>query len=236
MRKLTVLLAFMTLLATGAVSAIAEQSAPASRALPQEISRFNIKDIYGRIIPAEQLEDWIIVYGFGNEKNAMTMVGWLKEITLAYPDTKGVMFVCIAETSKYPKVMGPMVRRVLKKEYEQELETLGKKLEEKGFKQEKPLDEKYIMIADTSGAYYDHFGIGDGKDDAHVFIFDGNHAPRAYFSEYSEEMKTTLAGLLAEREEKQKFAAIQMSAKKKNIFKKYALIGAAVAAGVLLFD
>jgi hypothetical protein len=236
MRKITVLLAFITILATTGTAALAEQSAPPSHALPSEISRFNIKDIYGRIIPAEQLKDWIVVYGFGNEKNAMTMVGWLKEITLAYPDTKGIMFICIAETSKYPKVMGPMVRRVLKKEYEQELETLGKKLEEKGFKQEKPLDEKYIMIADTSGAYYNHFGIGDGKDNAHVFIFDGDHTPRAYFSDYSEEMKTTLGTLLAEREEKQKFAAIQMSAKKKNTFRKYALIGAAVVAGVLLFD
>ncbi|HOY64843.1 MAG TPA: hypothetical protein PLK80_12045 [bacterium] len=236
MRKIILLLMFVALSVCSGMTALAEQSAPASLALPSEISRFNIKDIYGRIIPAEQLKDWIVVYGFGNENNAMTMVGWLKEITLAYPDTKGIMFICIAETSKYPKVMGPMVRRVLKKEYEQELETLGAKLAEKGFKQERPLDEKYIMIADTSGAYYNHFGIGDGKDDAHVFIFDGDHVPRAYFSDYSEEMKTTLASLLAEREEKQRFAAIQMSAKKKNTFRKYALIGAAVAAGVLLLD
>jgi len=199
------------------------------------MARFDIKDVFNRLIPGDELEGWIVVYGFGNEHNAEEVVGWLKEVSRLYPEEKGMIYICIADTSKYHKVLAPMVKKTLKKEYDKELERLNNWYSENGIEPGFKIEDRYIMVNDSGAGYFHAFGIGDQRDIPHVFIMDGDHRLRGYFKGEPEKMKELMGTLLTERRTNE-FAKIHMKQRKKKMWKRYAVIGGLVWLGVEAFN
>jgi hypothetical protein len=235
--------AFLFLLGVFTAAARAENTAAATdtaaaagatAAIQTKVPWFDVKDISGRIVQGDQLKGWIVVYAFGNEDNAETGVDWLKQVAKTNPTADGVLFVIIADASKYPKVMGPFVKKVMKKEYRKEMDRIKAYLDEKNIHPPFNLEDRYLMVADTSGAYFNLFGIGGQKNIPHIFFVDGEHNIRAHFTAGSDEMVGTLSTLIADRESQKQFG-LNIKKKKKNVFKRYAVIGALVWFGIELF-
>jgi hypothetical protein len=203
-----------------------ETPLPAPEAAPAQlrIAPFDIKDINSRIIRADELKGWIVVYAFGNEDNADQGVAWLKEAAKTRITSDGVMFVIIADASRYPKVTAPFIKKVLKKEYRKEMDKLQGEVAEKNIVLPFKLEDRYWMIADFSGAYFAHFGIADQKNIPHIFFVDGDGNMRGHFTERTDEMVATLGALVDERDSK-KLYALQITRKKKNLLRRWGLIG-----------
>lgn len=218
--------------ATGTPATIG--TAGATGTVKFDVPRFDIKDVNGRLIYGEQLKGWIVVYAFGNEDNAETGVGWLKEVAKTNPTEDGVLFVIIADASRYPNVMGPFVKKVMKKEYRKEIDRLEQELDERNIHPPFKMENRYLMVANMSGAYFRLFGIGDQKNVPHIFFVDGGHGVRAHYTSRTDEMVGTLGTLISERKSQNRFT-LDIKKKKKNKFKRYAVIGALVWLGFELF-
>ena len=98
-----------------------------------QIPRFDVKDLFGRIIFGDDLEGWVILYCFGNEDTAEQGVGWLKKLTLSNFDAEGILYVIIADASRYHKALFPIVKKQAKGAYDEYLQDFRKQLEEKGY-------------------------------------------------------------------------------------------------------
>jgi len=191
--------------------------------------RFDIVDIMGRIIRSDDLKDWIVVYGFGDEDSAEHALAMLKDLTRAEPDPKGVLFVCVADTSKHnTKILRPFVKKLLKKEYAKEVRNVEAILKEKGVVTTTKLENRYILVADMGADIFELFGISDSKNIGQGFIVDSTGVIRGHYTQYSDQMAETLRTAMASREADKMFA-LKTNKKKKSTWKYYA------AAGVVLW-
>ncbi|MFA6449585.1 MAG: hypothetical protein WCX65_08960 [bacterium] len=200
---------------------------PAPVEIPKIAPPFDFKDIYGRVIKAEDLKNWVVVYGFGNEHNADTGIEWIKNLTLAHPNVKGVLYVIVADASKYDKLMYPLVKRVVKQEYKKKLVDIRNEFKEKGLPVDFVLEDRYMMTLDLKADIFNLFGISDSRDIVHFFIVDGNRNVRAHFTEYNQAASDLFGQVIAERDAKQAYQ-MKTHKRKKNMFRRYALAGAAV--------
>lgn len=210
--------------ATAALGTAATGVAPITVAVAPDLY---IKDVFGRIITAADLNGWIVLYGFGNEDNADKAVGWIRELSLAYPNVEGVLYVLVADASGYTKVLQPFVRKVLKREYKKNMQDIKARLTEKGIKLNYALEDRCVLIADSKADFFNAFGIGDQRNLPHMIFVDANRKVRAHFTEYSDEVPKTLGKLLEERKSKQSpiMTALKMSHKKKSMVARYAILG-----------
>jgi len=210
-----------------------QQAAPAQAApaapleIPKVAPPFDFKDIFGRVIKSEDLKGWIVVYGFGNEDNADTGVEWIKKLSLAFPNTKGVLYVIVADASKYNKIMYPLVKRVVKQQYRNKMIAMKKEFSEKGMPVDFVLEDRYMMTLDMKADVFKLFGIGDDRKIVHFFFVDGNRNVRAHFTEYTDAAQNLFGQILAARDSKQAYQ-IKTHKRKKNMITRYALAGAAV--------
>jgi len=191
-----------------------------------DVPRFDIKDLYGRVIAGKDLEGWIVLYCFGNEDTAEQGISWIKKLTLPHFNAEGILYVIVADTSKYHKALFPMVKKQAKGAYEENLADYTKELAEKGYEYNFKLEDRYIMTLDTGAAVFDLFQIEDRKI-PHVFIMDGSHTVRGHFTEYNEDAAKLLSDVIAERAA-QKLAdeyQLTMNVRKRQMWKRYALIG-----------
>lgn len=222
---------------TGAEAAGAEPEAVAGRADPgspdwrlpvgSEIERFTIKDINNRLIPAGQLKDWIIVYGFGNENTAEESIGWLKELTLEEKPGDGVLFVCVADTTKHNnKLLRPVVKKILKKEYRRNISSLQEKLDENNIDLGYPLENRFMLVADMQADVYELFGIHNQREKPHIVIVDGRHRVMGHFNEYSEKVPETFRLAVTQRETEKQLDKLTIKKRKKNMLVRYAIGGA----------
>ncbi|HOX28840.1 MAG TPA: hypothetical protein PLQ76_06780 [bacterium] len=241
MKKSAIVLIAVSIMCFSGLKAMSQEQQPgaaparvAADPYMKVIPRFDVKDIYGRIFPADTLAGWIVVYGFGNDKNADEAIEWLKKITFTYPDSKGVLYVIVADSSKFPRIMYPFVKKVVKEEYEKQLAALQKKFTDMGINVNYPLDSRYIMVIDSKAELFDVFGIKGDRDKPHAFILDGNHRVRGHFTSYSDELPATLAAVMADRDKEQQFSLKTRKAKK-NTMKKVAIGAAAVSLALLIF-
>jgi len=205
----------------------AQPAAPAQAAITVEKpQRFDIKDIFGRIIKADDLKGWIIIYGFGNEDNAEQAVEWLKQLTVSFPDTQGIMYVLVADASRYNKVFQPIVKKILKKEYSKNIEDLKARFVAKNIPITYSLEDRYILVIDTKGELLDLFGIApDDRKTPHAIIVDGDHRVRAHFTQNTPELTAALGKVIEERKAQQAYAAVKMAHRKKKMWTRYALLG-----------
>ena len=192
------------------------------------IPRFDVKDLYGRVIAGADLQDWVVLYCFGNEDTAGEGINWLKQLSLKNFDAKGILYVIVADTSKYHKALFPMVKKQAKGEYEKKLQEFTRELEENGYKYDFKLEDRYVMTLDTSAAVFKLFGIGGQRAIPHVFIVDGNGQVRGHFTQYTDAAPELLKQVLAERDAHKQAAAYQLTMKtrKRQMWKRYALFGA----------
>jgi hypothetical protein len=204
----------------------AATQAPAPE-IPKTVPPFDFKDIYGRVVKSEDLKGWIVVYGFGNEKNADTGVEWVRNLTLEYPNVKGVLYVLVADASKYDKFMYPLVKRIVKQEYKKKLVEIKNKFNEKGLPVDFVLEDRYMMTLDIKADIFKLFGVGDSRDVIHFFIVDGDRNVRGHFTEYSDTAVKLFGQVIADREAKQAYQ-IKTHKRKKNMVTRYAIAGAAV--------
>ncbi len=228
-------------IAMSAVAFAAEEAAPAaaestSQAGPQAdipavVPDFDFKDVYGRVVKAEDLKNWIVVYGFGNEKNAETAIGWLEELTFSNPNAEGILYVSVADASKYQKIMYPFVKKVAKEEYKKKIGSIKRKFVERGIECKFVPEDRYMLTLDTKADIFELFGIDGHKNVPHIFIVDGNRNVLAHFTEYTEAVPAALSKALAARETAANLV-MKTHARKKNVFKRWGLIGA----GVLLLS
>lgn len=232
-------------LMTGAM-AVAQETAPAQPETAAEVSatpdktlsieRFDIKDVNGRLVHGKDLEGWIILYGFGTEKTADQSLDFLKRLTKDEPRAEGVLYVCIADTSNHnTPALRPFVKKLLKKEYRKQIKILEESYAKWGIEPAAPLENRYLLIADMKADLFDMFGISDQKDKPHLFIMDGKYRVRGHYTEYGEEAADVYRMVLAERETDREFA-LKSQTRKKKTWKKYALIGGAVALYFALSD
>lgn len=220
----------------------AVQSAPAAAAQPAEqtlgpgqapvsitaIPRFDIKDLYGRIVSAQDLDGWIVLYCFGNEDTAELGISWLKKLTLDHFNAQGILYVIVADTSKYHKALFPMVKKKAKSAYEENLANYTKELEEKGYNYDFKLEDRYVMTLDTAAKVFDLFRIKD-RGIPHIFMLDGAHTVRGHFTEYNQDAAKLLGDIIAERDAKKLAEQYQLSmqVRKRQMWKRYAIIGGA---------
>ncbi|MFC1474933.1 hypothetical protein ACFLQK_02700 [bacterium] len=225
MKKCNLGIAFGVILATVVMFVSAGSSAEPLK-IGDRAPEFDIKDIMGRIIRADDLEDWIIVYGFGDEGSAEHALGMLKDLTRAEPDPKGVLFVCVADTSKHnSKILRPFVKKLLKKEYKKEIKNVEAILQEKGVETSTRLENRYILVADMKADIFQLFGISDTKNIAQGFLVDGNGIIRGHYMEYSDKMAEDLRLAMTTREADRQYA-LKSGRKKKSKWKYYVLGGA----------
>lgn len=203
---------------------------------PLNIERFDIKDVNGRLVHGKDLEGWIILYGFGTEKTADQSLDFLKRLTKEEPRAEGVLYVCIADTSSHNSpVLRPLVKKILKKEYRKQINILEESYAKWGIEPPAKLENRYLLVADMKADLFDMFGIADQKDKPHLFIMDGKYRVRGHYTDFSDEVADAFRFVLAERETDRQFA-LKSHAKKKKTWKKYALIGGAVALYFVLND
>ena len=205
-----------------------EQPAPSQAepgALPVDsVPRFDVKDVYGRIINAKDLEGWIILYGFGNEDTAETAIQWLKKITFQNFQAKGVIYILIADTSKYHKILAPVVKKQLKGEYEKQLDIFRKELSERNITYDFNLEDRCIIVMDSKAELFKLFNIDDHKDVPHLFVVDGDNNIRGYANEYSDSIVDLFNEVVSDRDDKEKYS-LTMHQKKRQMWKRYALGG-----------
>jgi len=207
---------------------IAGTRASAQLDVGEKAPRFDIKDIHSRIIPSQQLEGWIIIYGFGNEDTANTALGYLKKATEAEPAAEGLIYVCVADTTSHnTKVLQPFVRTLLRNEYKNQINEVRSILKDKGAEYDFKLENRYILIADMQADIFKLFGIYDQRNLPHVFIVDGDHRVRGHYTEYSDDLEETLRYVLAERAGEDRYA-LDVKKRKRGIWKRYA-VGALAA-------
>lgn len=221
-------LAFVLFAAAGA--ALAQQAAPeaatATYTVMPVVPRFDIKDIYGRVIKGDDLKGWIIVYGFGNENNADQAVEWLSTLSKQNIHAKGILYVLFGDVSKFHRVLQPTVRKELKKNYEAQMDKFYKELAADNITIDYKLEERYIVVADTSAAYFDLFGIGNDREIPHMFIADGTNKIRYHFTTYSDAAAQALSDIIAEQENNLPAKTeVKMTVRKRQMWKRYALIG-----------
>ena len=204
-----------------------QAAATATQAITGAVPDFDFKDVYGRIVKAQDLKDWIVVYGFGNEDNADVAIGWLKNITFANPNATGVLYVSVADASKYDKIMYPFVKKVVKQEYKKKITQIRNEFTERGIPCNFVLEDRYMITIDTKANIFKLFGIGDLRKQPHLFIVDGARNVRGHFTEYSDAVPALFAKVIAERDVKKNFI-MTTHAKKKNSLRRYALGAAAV--------
>lgn len=202
----------------------APETATASYTILPTVPRFDIKDIFGRIVKGQDLDGWIIIYGFGNEDNADQAVEWLRVLSKQHIHDKGILFILIGDVSKYHRVLQPTVRKELKKQYNENMGKMYKELSDEGVTIDYKLEDRCLMVADTSAAFFDLFGIGGARDIPHLFIVDGSHKVRYHFSSYSDNVSGALSGLVAENNSKQQYQ-LKMGTRKRQMWKRYAAIG-----------
>ncbi len=191
------------------------------------IERFTIKDINNRLINAEQLKDWIIVYGFGNEKTADEAIDWLERITLEEQPGEGILFVCVADTSKHnSKILRPVVKKILKKEYRKNINKLKAALKEKNIELGYKLENRFMLVADMHADIYKLFGLNNQREKAHIVIVDGNHRVVGHFTEYSQMVPETLRLAVTQRETEKQLRRLAFKKRKKNMLVRYAVGGA----------
>ena len=222
-KKLLSLSIAVALLLFARVSAFAEGPVPVG----QQVPRFDIKDINGRFIPADQLKGWIVVYGIGNEDTADKGLEWIRELTRANPDAKGVVYIVIADVhNRDSKILRPLVKKILKKEYRKNINALQKEFDEKGIKLDHPVEDNYFVVADFKSDIMKLFGVADMMQKPHGFLMDGTHTVRGYFTSYSDEIPKTFTALLAERDAQKQYAMKSQEIKGDTKIAKYLLIGA----------
>lgn len=202
----------------------AKAAVSSNAAAVSQPERFDIKDVFGKVIPGKDLDGWIIGYAFGNEKNADTAIGWLKKVGLAHPDADGVIYIIVADASTYSRVLQPVVKKIMKREYKKNMQGIKKEMVEKNIKFKYELEERFILVADTKGEIFERFGIADKKDIPHLIVVDGTHKARADFTEYSDEVPAMIGKLMDERDQAKKYA-YKTSQRKKNMLPRYAALG-----------
>ena len=192
-----------------------------------DVPRYDIKDLYGRVIAGRDLEGWIVLYCFGNENTADEGIQWLKQLTLKHFNAEGILYVIVADTSKYHKALFPMVKKQAKSAYESSLANFKKELDEREYKYDFALEDRYIMTLDTGAAVFHLFQIKD-RAIPHVIIMDADHKVRGHYTHYTDTAADLLGQVLAEREAKKKAAEypLTMKTRKRQMWKRYALLGA----------
>lgn len=204
------------------------QSATETVRMPEKelhLERFDIKDVNGRLVHGKDLEGWIILFGFGTEKTADQSLEYLKLLTKSEPRAEGVLYVCVADTSPHnTPVLRSFVKKLLKKEYRKQIRILEESYGRWNITPAAPLEDTYLLVADMKADLFEMFGIADQKDLPHLFIMDGKYRLRGHFTEFNDEVANAYRLVLAERETDRQFA-LKAARRKKNVWKKYALVG-----------
>lgn len=219
--------------APAAAAPAAAEQAPALN-IPAVIPPFDFKDIYGRVVKADDLKGWIVVYVFGNDKNADTGVDWIKKITYGHPNVKGVLYVIVADASKFDKIMYPLVKRVVKEEYHKKIIEIKKEFAEKNIPIDYAVEDRYMMTLDIKGDVFKLFGVWDDRKNNQIVIVDGDRNVVAHFSAFSDEVNTAFGKTIDEREAKSSYKMVTHK-RKKNMAKRALYTGAAAGLLYLIF-
>ena len=214
--------------------AAAPAQAAAGQQIPSVIPPFDFKDLFGRVVKADDLKSWIVVYVFGNEDNADTGVEWIKSISRLSPNEKGILYVIVADASKYNKIMYPLVKRVVKEDYRKNILEIKKEFSEKNIPIEFVVEDRYMMTLDLKGDIFKLFGIWDARKINHVFIVDGFRGVSAHFTEYSDAVPAAFGQALKDREAKSNYQIVTHK-KKKSMMKRAVYAGALAGLLLLIF-
>jgi hypothetical protein len=167
------------------------------------------KDIFDRTLDTSQLNDWVVVVGFGNIDNRQVLLEWMKDLRLAIPERNNMLFIAVADVRKYKNIK-LFAKGIIRDGYRDEVDDLRRKAMERNLNVPLNINDYLIVVADWTGEYFKLFGIENDSDRPHLYIIDGDRKLRGEFtqSDKFEDILKTTQDIYADADAKKKAESV----------------------------